>query len=101
MSARGKDQASTMFPHVAKNVISKNVELKKLVYMYLVHYAEVEPDASLLAINSFQKDLNASNQYIRGKYNLMRIDNQFAKFIWNLLFVLISICFESFVKYSC
>jgi len=46
-------------------VISKNVELKKLVYIYLEHYAEVEPDAALLAVNSFQKDLNSSSQLIR------------------------------------
>ena len=33
--------------------------------MYLVHYAELEPDSALLAINSFQKDLGAASQYIR------------------------------------
>ncbi len=62
--SKGKD-ASSLFPAVVKNVISKNVELKKLVYMYLVHYAELEPDSALLAINTFQKDLAASNQWIR------------------------------------
>jgi len=65
MISRGRDTASTLFPNVAKNVISKNIELKKLVYMYLVHYAELEPDSALLAINSFQKDLNGSNHHIR------------------------------------
>jgi AP-3 complex subunit beta len=64
--SKGRD-ASSLFPAVVKNVISKNVELKKLVYMYLVHYAELEPDSALLAINSFQKDLGAASQYIRGK----------------------------------
>ncbi len=65
MTSKGKD-CSSLFPAVVKNVISKNVELKKMVYMYLVHYAEAEPDNSLLAINSFQKDMAHSNQYIRG-----------------------------------
>jgi len=62
--SKGKD-GSALFPSVVKNVISKNVELKKLVYMYLVHYAELEPDSVLLAINTFQKDLSASSQWIR------------------------------------
>ena len=65
MISKGRD-VSAIFPAVVKNVISKNIELKKLVYMYLTHYAELEPDSSLLAINSFQKDLANSNQYIRG-----------------------------------
>jgi len=64
MTSKGKD-VSSLFPSVVKNVVSKNIELKKLVYMYLVHYAELEPDSSLLAINSFQKDLGNSNQFIR------------------------------------
>jgi len=64
MISKGRD-ASSLFPTVVKNVISKNVELKKLVYIFLVHYAELEPDSALLAINTFQKDLGNSNQFIR------------------------------------
>jgi AP-3 complex subunit beta len=71
MISKGKD-ASELFPNVAKNIITKNFELKKLVYMYLVHYAEIEQDASLLAINSLQKDLSSSNQYIRGNFFLIQ-----------------------------
>ena len=33
--------ASEFFPQAVKNVVAANVELKRLVYMYLVHYAEV------------------------------------------------------------
>ena len=64
MVSKGRD-VSFLFPDVVKNVICKNLEVKKLVYHYLVHYAESEPEASLLSINSFQKDLNDSNQVIR------------------------------------
>lgn len=39
MVARGKD-VSELFPAVVKNVAVKNLELKKLVYVYLVRYAE-------------------------------------------------------------
>lgn len=66
---------SSLFPTVVKNVISKNVELKKLVYMFLVHYAELEPDSALLAINSFQKDLGNSNQYIRGIFSSLKLNS--------------------------
>jgi AP-3 complex subunit beta len=73
MTSKGKD-VSSLFPAVVKNVISKNVELKKLVYMYLVHYAEMEQDSALLAINSFQKDLANQNQYIRGNlHNIIHL----------------------------
>ncbi len=48
-----------------KNVVTKNMELKKLVYHFLVHYAELEPEAALLSINSFQKDLSDPNPVIR------------------------------------
>ena len=56
------------FPSVVKNVIVKNVELKKLVYMYLTHYADTNEEIrqiALLSINSFQKDLASPNQLIR------------------------------------
>lgn len=60
----GKD-ASTFFPDVVKNVVAPSLEVKKLVYLYLVHYAEEKQDLALLAINSFQKDLSDHNQHIR------------------------------------
>jgi len=34
MVAKGRD-ASDLFPAVVKNVVSKNIEVKKLVYVYL------------------------------------------------------------------
>eukprot|EP00177_Eucheuma_denticulatum_P007527 GFKZ01013701.1.p1 GENE.GFKZ01013701.1~~GFKZ01013701.1.p1 ORF type:complete len:1184 (-),score=185.93 GFKZ01013701.1:2598-6035(-) len=60
----GKD-ASTFFPDVVKNVAAPSLDVKKLVYLYLVHYAEEKQDLALLAINSFQKDLSDHNQHIR------------------------------------
>lgn len=60
----GKD-ASTFFPDVVKNVVAPSLDVKKLVYLYLVHYAEDKQDLALLAINSFQKDLSDHNQHIR------------------------------------
>lgn len=36
-----------------------------MVYIYLVHYAEMEPEAALLAINTLKKELSNPNQLIR------------------------------------
>nr|CAG8572796.1 1593_t:CDS:10 [Entrophospora candida] len=47
------------------NVASQNLEIRKLVYIYLLRYAEQEPDLALLSINTFQKDLTDQNLLIR------------------------------------
>ncbi|KAM3874174.1 AP-3 complex subunit beta-1 [Diretmus argenteus] len=62
--AKGKN-ASELFPAVVKNVASKNIELKKLVYVYLVRYAEEQQDLALLSISTFQRALKDPNQLIR------------------------------------
>eukprot|EP00808_Paulinella_micropora_P002780 g68684.t1 len=60
----GRD-ASMFFPDVVKNIIVKNMEIKKLVYMFLIHYAEENQELALLSINSFQKDLASENAVVR------------------------------------
>ncbi|KAG5667756.1 hypothetical protein PVAND_015726 [Polypedilum vanderplanki] len=64
MIAKGKD-ASDLFPAVVKNVVSKNIEVKKLVYVFLVRYAEEQQDLALLSISTFQRALKDPNQLIR------------------------------------
>lgn len=59
MVAKGRD-ASDLFPAVVKNVVSKNIEVKKLVYVYLVRYAEEQQDLALLSISTFQRALKVS-----------------------------------------
>ena len=39
--------------------------MKKLVYVYLLQHAETEPDTTLLAINTIQKTLSASDPHLR------------------------------------
>jgi vesicle coat complex subunit len=60
----GRD-ASNLFPDVVKNVSFASLELKKLIYIYLVQYAENNRDLALLSINSFQKDLSDRSQLVR------------------------------------
>ncbi len=54
-----------LFSSVVKNVASPNLEIKKLVYIYLLHHAEQEPDLALLSINTIQKSLSDTNPQVR------------------------------------
>lgn len=51
----GKD-VSALFPHVVKCMEINNIELKKLVYLYIINYAKTQPDLAIMAVNSFRKD---------------------------------------------
>lgn len=53
------------FSSIVKNVASPNLEIKKLVYIYLLHYAESEPDLALLSINTIQKSLSDQSPQVR------------------------------------
>lgn len=64
MMSKGKD-VSSLFPEVIKNVVCSSLEVKKLVYMYLIHYAETKQDEAIMVVNTFQKDLVNHNQFIR------------------------------------
>ena len=46
--------ASEFFPQAVKNVVADSVELKRLVYMYLVHYAEVRLHIFVPAITLYE-----------------------------------------------
>ena len=43
---------------VNNSFLTDNLELKKLVYLYLINYAKTHPDLALLAVNTFVKDAN-------------------------------------------
>ncbi|RXI08942.1 hypothetical protein DVH24_023086 [Malus domestica] len=58
-------EVSNFFPQVVKNVASQSLEVKKLVYVYLLHYAQKRPNEALLSINYFQKDLGDPNPLVR------------------------------------
>jgi len=60
----GKD-VSSLFTDVVNCIQTDNLELKKLVYLYLINYAKSNPDVALLAVNTFVKDANDPNPLIR------------------------------------
>ena len=55
MMTIGKD-VSSLFPHMVKSMETNSIELKKLVYLYIINYAKSKPDLTIMAVNSFQKD---------------------------------------------
>lgn len=50
----GKD-VSALFPDVVNCMQTDNLELKKLVYLYLMNYAKSQPDMAIMAVNTFVK----------------------------------------------
>ncbi|OAD71564.1 hypothetical protein PHYBLDRAFT_134596 [Phycomyces blakesleeanus NRRL 1555(-)] len=60
----GKD-VSGLFPDVLKNMQTEDLELKKLVYLYLMNYAKTQPELVILAVNTFVKDTDDPNPLIR------------------------------------
>ena len=50
----GKD-VSMLFADVVNCMQTADVELKKLVYLYLINYAKNKPDLAILAVNTFVK----------------------------------------------
>ncbi|KAG7278178.1 hypothetical protein CRUP_002138 [Coryphaenoides rupestris] len=58
----GKD-VSSLFPDVVNCMQTDNLELKKLVYLYLMNYAKSQPDMAIMAVNSF--DCEDPNPLIR------------------------------------
>jgi AP-1 complex subunit beta-1 len=63
----GKD-VSSLFTDVVNCMQTENLELKKLVYLYLINYAKSQPDLAILAVNTFVKVRNysdACNKHLR------------------------------------
>ena len=56
----GRD-VSKLFPHVVKCIITPDLELKKLVYLYIINYARVKPLETLLAVNALKRDASDFN----------------------------------------
>eukprot|EP00961_Rhodomonas_salina_P003446 47910-Rhodomonas_salina.2 len=60
----GKD-VSGLFAPVVNNMMTPNLEVRKLVYLYLINYAKTQPDLAIMAVNGFVKDCGDANPLIR------------------------------------
>ena len=55
----------TFFPAVLKTLSNPYPSTRPLVYNYLIHHADADPDTALLAINTIQKSLSDTNPRVR------------------------------------
>ena len=60
----GKD-VSALFTDVVKSMQTPDVELKKLIYLYIINYARSQPDKAILVVNTFQKDARDPSPLVR------------------------------------
>lgn len=86
----GKD-VSALFPDVVNCMQTDNLELKKLVYLYLMNYAKSQPDMAIMAVNTFVK--------VCSLFCLMKIYLINLLFIWKLVFLLflLAICMSKLI----
>jgi len=52
--SNGKD-VSSLFMDVLKNITTPSLQLKKLIYLYVMSYAKYHPDLAILGVNTFRK----------------------------------------------
>lgn len=64
MMTFGKD-VSSLFGDVLAVMQPDNLELKKLIYLYLINYAKSQPEVAILAVNTFVKDTTNNNPIVR------------------------------------
>ena len=53
------------FSDVVKNISSDDIKVKRMVYLYLLRYAEKDQNLALLSVNAIQKTLGDSNPDVR------------------------------------
>ncbi|KAK0213880.1 adaptin N terminal region-domain-containing protein [Armillaria fumosa] len=56
---------SEYFAQVVKNVTSQILEIRRLVYYYLLRYAHQERELSLRFVDTFRRDVNDSDPHIQ------------------------------------
>ncbi|XP_077997487.1 AP-4 complex subunit beta-1-like [Glandiceps talaboti] len=57
---------SELFTDMVKASATQDIVQKKLIYLYMSSYAEMNPDLSLLAVNTLCKDCSDPNPMVRG-----------------------------------
>ncbi len=57
---------SRLYPEMVKASRTEDVVMKKMIYLYLINYAEQNQELAILAINTFWMDIKQQNHKIRG-----------------------------------
>jgi len=82
----GKD-VSSLFADVVKNMQTDDIELKKLVYLYLINYAKSQPELVILAVNTFVKVNNNYFYIIYISYIYFRLYNIISYIIPRIIYM--------------
>jgi AP-1 complex subunit beta-1 len=56
---------SSLFPEMINSMQTGNLELKKLVYLFVINYSKSQPDLAVMGVNTFRRDCNDPNPLIR------------------------------------
>lgn len=62
---RAGENVQELFSDMLRCVKTDDLELKKLVYLYLVNYSTTEPEQAIMAVNTFVQDSEHNNPLIR------------------------------------
>lgn len=62
---RSGENVSELFTSMLRCVHTNNIQMKKLIYHYLVTYSSQEPEQSIMAVNTFIHDSEDPNPIIR------------------------------------
>ncbi|EAY22531.1 Adaptin N terminal region family protein [Trichomonas vaginalis G3] len=62
---RAGENVQELFSDMLRCVKTDDLELKKLVYLYLVNYSTTEPEQAIMAVNTFVQDSEHDNPLIR------------------------------------
>lgn len=62
---RSGENVQQLFSSMLRCVRTSDLELKKLAYLYLSHYAEQEPEQAIMAVNTFVQDSQDNNPFVR------------------------------------
>ena len=62
---RSGEDVKMLFSSMLSCVRTSDLSLKKLIYLYLVNYAETVPEEAIMAVNTFIQDSNDLNPLIR------------------------------------
>ncbi|KAH0792489.1 Adaptin N terminal region family protein [Histomonas meleagridis] len=62
---RAGENVQSLFSSMLRCVKTEDIELKKLVYLYLINYSAQEPEQAIMAVNTFIQDSEDNNPLVR------------------------------------
>ncbi|OHT04929.1 Adaptin N terminal region family protein [Tritrichomonas foetus] len=62
---RSGENVQSLFSSMLRCVKTSDIELKKLIYLYLINYSSQEPEQAIMAVNTFIQDSQDENPLVR------------------------------------